>query len=201
MGKTCIIEGCDKPHHGKGYCRKHYTEFCKRDNSVYIPPKAENEIIIEGDTARMIICNRQGNPINETLIDTEDVARVKRHRWFMHGKGYVQSQDKGMLHAFIIGAVRGRVTDHINKNRLDNRKSNLRIVTVSENGYNSKLPANNTSGVKGVTYHKQSGGWDSFLEKDGVATRKLFREYDDAVEHRQTLESSEPTFFNHKTTG
>ena len=199
MGRTCTIEGCNNPHHAKGYCRKHYSEFCKRDKSVYIPPKVKNEIIIEGDTARMIICDRHGKPIHETLIDAEDVERVPRHRWFMHGKGYVQSQDVGLLHAFIIGAMPGRVTDHINKNKLDNRKTNLRIVTLSENDYNSKLSANNTSGVKGVSYHKQSGGWEAALETNGVESRKLFRNFDDAVAYRHGLEATEPTFFNHET--
>lgn len=196
MRRTCTIEGCDRFNHAKGYCRKHYTEFCKRDNSVYIKPKAENEIIINDDTARLIICNRQGAPINETIIDVVDVDQVKKHRWYMHGKGYVQAQDVGMLHRFLLKPEYGEIIDHINKDKLDNRKSNLRIATLSENGYNSKLPVNNTSGIKGVTYHKQSDGWDSFLEKDGIATRKLFREFDDAVEHRQMLETSEPTFFN-----
>lgn len=200
MGRTCTIEGCDTPHHAKGYCRKHYTEFCKRDNSVYIPPKIKNEFIIEGDIARMIICDRRGKPINETLIDAEDVGRVQRHRWFMQGKGYVQSQDMGLLHAFIIGAVPGRVTDHINKDKLDNRKANLRIATLSENGYNSKLPANNTSGVKGVSYHKQTGKWEAALETNGVESRKLFREFDDAVAYRHELEATELTFFNHDNT-
>ncbi len=146
----------------------------------------------------MIIYDRRGNPINETLIDTADVERIQPHRWFMHGKGYVQSQDMGLLHVFILGAEQGRVTDHINKDKLDNRKANLRIATLSENGYNSKLPANNTSGVKGVSYHKQTGKWEAAMETNGVESRKLFREFDDAVAYRHELETTEPTFFNHE---
>ena len=194
MTRTCSVEGCSRTHHAKGYCRKHYTEFCKRDYSVYTPPKVENEMVIKGNSTRMIICDRQGNQIDETLIDTADIERVKKHRWFMHGKGYVQAQDVGMLHRFLLNPKAGDIIDHINQNKLDNRKTNLRIATLSENAYNSKLPAHNTSGVKGVWKHAQSGGYEGGIEKDGKVTRKLFRSVEDAAEHRKTLESSEPTF-------
>lgn len=49
--------------------------------------------------------------------------------------------------------------DHINGNRSDNRISNLRIVTVTQNAWNSKMRRNNTSGVKGVSWHSPSGKW------------------------------------------
>ncbi|MEA3380562.1 MAG: HNH endonuclease [Pseudomonadota bacterium] len=144
----------------------------------------------------MIICDRRGNPIHEAIIDASDIKRVRKHRWYMHGKGYVQAQDVGLLHRFILNPGQGEFVDHISKDKLDNRKSNLRIATLSENNYNSKLHSNNTTGVTGVTYHKQSNGWVAFLEVDGVSPRKLFRERDDAIKHRQELEAAEPTFFN-----
>jgi hypothetical protein len=51
------------------------------------------------------------------------------------------------------------VIDHINGDTLDNRIENLREATIPENGYNSKLMSNNTSGYKGVTWSKQSRKW------------------------------------------
>ena len=52
---------------------------------------------------------------------------------------------------------KGMETDHINGKRLDNRRKNLRIVTVTENQMNRGPQKNNTSGYKGVIRHPK--GW------------------------------------------
>lgn len=49
--------------------------------------------------------------------------------------------------------------DHINRDKLDNRLENLRAVSRSVNQHNRKLNRNNTSGHKGVYWHKQKGKW------------------------------------------
>jgi hypothetical protein len=53
----------------------------------------------------------------------------------------------------------GLQTDHINRNKLDNRKCNLRIVNCSQNKMNIKLRSDNSSGVKGVYFDKQRKKW------------------------------------------
>jgi len=57
--------------------------------------------------------------------------------------------------------------DHINGNRLDNRISNLRACSCSENLMNVKIGKKNTSGVKGVTLHKRSNKWQAQLMAAG----------------------------------
>jgi len=54
--------------------------------------------------------------------------------------------------------------DHINGDRRDNRLSNLRVVTNSENRKNSKLQVNNTSGVPGVAWDKGRGKWAAYIK-------------------------------------
>lgn len=49
--------------------------------------------------------------------------------------------------------------DHINGNRSDNRICNLREANASQNQYNKKLNLNNTSGVKGVVFDKETKKW------------------------------------------
>ena len=49
--------------------------------------------------------------------------------------------------------------DHINGDRQDNRLENLREVTRSENQFNKAMCSNNTSGFRGVNWHKHSKSW------------------------------------------
>lgn len=54
-------------------------------------------------------------------------------------------------------------TDHINGNTLDNRKENLRICSIAENGRNRKIQKNNTSGYSGVSYMKGVCKWQATI--------------------------------------
>ena len=78
---------------------------------------------------------------------------------------YMQTRIKGVLyknHRLIYlyhYGVMPPLIDHINGNTLDNRIENLRAATVHENGYNSKIASNNTSGSKGVVWSKKSNKW------------------------------------------
>lgn len=57
--------------------------------------------------------------------------------------------------------------DHINGNRADNRKSNLRICTNQENSMNRNKNKNNTSGYKGVVYDKERKKWRARIQHNG----------------------------------
>lgn len=90
------------------------------------------------------------------LLDEEDKHLLVKFAWYINS-GYVVRTDKCKkywLHKTVIHCPDGHIVDHINGNKLDNRKSNLRVCTPRQNMYNkdysdkkrSKLP-------KGVTLH------------------------------------------------
>jgi hypothetical protein len=99
------------------------------------------------------------------IVDDEDFERVNQFKWCFD-TGYAarksgprKAQVKIWLHRFIMQTPPGMDTDHINGNKLDNRKNNLRICTHSINLNNSKLARNNTTGFQGVSWSKDKKKW------------------------------------------
>lgn len=67
----------------------------------------------------------------------------------------------------------GMLVDHINGSRNYNFISNLRLATIAENGWNSKLAHNSTSGIKGVNWNERTGKWLCTVTKNGKQHKKL----------------------------
>ena len=68
---------------------------------------------------------------------------------------------------YMYGEWPDRDVDHINLNKRDNRISNLRLATETENGANQPLSSKNTSGFKGVTWHSRSKKWQAAVKVKG----------------------------------
>lgn len=113
-------------------------------------------------------------PKEYALIDMDDFLLVKNHTWRKDRYGYATTVKRIngkcrtiFMHRLIIAPGVEYDVDHINRNRLDNRKCNLRKATRSQNNLNSKLRNNNTSGTKGVGRHIQSGKWRAYISYGG----------------------------------
>jgi hypothetical protein len=99
----------------------------------------------------------------ETVIDDDDYDRVNAFKWCCHAGGYPIRKGPNnktiYMHKFIMGFPPDQV-DHINGNKLDNRKNNLRICSHMENTKNRlKQNARSSSKYKGVDFQKRSGKW------------------------------------------
>jgi hypothetical protein len=101
------------------------------------------------------------------IVDADDYDYLMQWKW-QYNLGYgqrrtLQSEGKNtsvMMHRIINKTPNDMYTDHINGNRLDNRKSNLRNCTSTQNCYNRKIYINNyTSKYKGVRWVKKDNIW------------------------------------------
>lgn len=97
------------------------------------------------------------------LVDNEDFKQLNQFRWYYNLLGYAEHKDSLMsitIHRFILKLKKGdnKIVDHINGNKLDNRKVNLRLCTHSQNLANRSFQKNTTTGYKGVCYQKEKSG-------------------------------------------
>lgn len=126
------------------------------------------------------------------IIDVQDQDRVNNsgYKWCLNKLGYVRGYkpkskpfESVLLHRFIMEAPAKVQVDHINGNRADNRRSNLRFATASQNQWNRGLQKNNKSGFKGVAIHLATGKWQAVIRYKGKAKALgLFDNPEDAHE-------------------
>lgn len=125
---------------GKIVCAKHYNQFKKfgyfRDTSPRTQ-RDKNNITIDNNYAYIDLYDKFYNVIAKAIIDIEDISKVKNIKWRMNCNGYVinNSNTSMFLHRRILNT--NKMVDHINGDRLDNRKSNLRICNHSQNQMNT----------------------------------------------------------------
>lgn len=153
--------------------------------TIYTP----NEIIKYDTYAEIVLYNKECIEIARAQIDLEDVERVSTLKWGLDC-GYARNnKNKIRLHRFIMQYNGGKSIDHIDGNKLNNRKSNLRICEHSENLKNIKIPKNNRSGIIGVIWDKEKQQWRVEIKCNG---KKIFggrfNNKEEAIRKRLSLE-------------
>jgi hypothetical protein len=127
---------------------------------------------------RVPLKDRYGNVRAEALVDAEDFERVAAlGRWTLKvqkvGPGYAVYNRRGRPSIYMARLVMGlepgdrREVDHISRDTLDNRKSNLRVCTHAQNRQNTKGHDNCTSPHRGVSWDKERGKWKVQVKVDG----------------------------------
>lgn len=123
------------------------------------------------------------------LVDAEDHEAVTARAWYLHPGGYAYRTSRVggrsyrlYLHRWLLGLERGdkRQVDHVNGNKLDNRRENLRLATPSQNSQNmARAPG--PSGHRNVYWHR-SGNWRVQVCVAGKrVSGGYFKELDEAV--------------------
>lgn len=107
------------------------------------------------------------------LIDHVDQELVSKYVWHIDSNGYIMTKIQGRgikLHRYLMNASDNQEVDHISRDPLDNRRSNLRLVNRSLNCLNRCVSQHNKAGYKGV-YRSQDGKWHAQISYNG---KKLY---------------------------
>lgn len=103
------------------------------------------------------------------IVDEEDHEKLLAYKWHLSNGYAIKSQNYTTIsmHKFMLGEIPGKEIDHINGNKLDNRKSNLRFCTRRQNQYNAKPKNTNKSGFKGISWDSTHKKWRAALSVAG----------------------------------
>jgi hypothetical protein len=147
--------------------------------------KVKNRYLISEDGSYVTGYTKKGE---EFYFDIEDFEKVKKHAWYLSKRGYIATnihRRARLMHKVLLGDIDGADVDHISGNKLDNRRSNLRVCTHQENMFNQRRRCTNTTGFMGVSYMKRVGRYEAYVHCGG---RKhyagLFRSPEDAATAR-----------------
>lgn len=130
------------------------------------------------------------------MVDDADFEWLSQYKWHSHSVGYAATTISGrlvLMHRLIMETPEGMDTDHINRDKSDNQRANLRVCTHAENMKNRsseyKKYKNNKSGTPGVSWDTRRGAWVVQIQlnnkrkqygffadlKEAIATAKLIR--------------------------
>ena len=134
------------------------------------------------------------------VIDATDMEKVAALSWRVNKDGYLAHYDHQMsiellLHRWLMGVNDPRIiVDHVNRDRLDCRRINLRIVTPTQNSANHSLFQTNRTGYTGVYYSKCAGRYEVKVGYGGKRI-KLSSSKDDLVTLAQMYNIGASFFF------
>ena len=181
--KDGIIIRTNKSMKGR-LCNRHYNQFMKNQtftDDFQYSRTHPNPYEIVDDYVKFYLFDKSGFFKDYGYVSIEDIDLVQNYKWCIANTGYIYNYKLGNLHKVICD---GRVVDHINRNKLDNRRENLRSVSHSDNTLNSSIRVDNTSGVIGVGWFKTCNCWRARLRIKDIEHCELFNDFEDAVRQR-----------------
>jgi hypothetical protein len=140
-----------------------------------------NDYIHEGEITKIEYYDKYGAPLGYITIDSMDFEKCKNLKWCICN-GYPYNNDVGMMHNHLLDfkATRSLLVDHKDRDKLNCRRLNLRIVSHKQNAFNHSKQSSNTSGFIGVCWQAKNSKWNAYISKD----RKRYHlgYFDDPIE-------------------
>lgn len=211
--KICQTDGCNRTsenydgkrisnHKNSGMllCDKHRMQFERFGRFLEQSRFEPNKFEIVDDYAIVYVNNRIGEICGSFIIDLEDIEKVVKYKWFRKVDGRIVSNvvkdNIGKSHVRVHNIVMGHesfskyaIVDHIDRNPLNNKKSNLRIVDAQTNTINRDIQCNNKTGVAGVV-QKKDGKYVAQLKFNMKMMRfGTYSDFEEAVVERAKAEA------------
>lgn len=140
----------------------------------------------------------------EFYFDIDDYDKIKDYCWYKNDDGYIVNKsgtDAILMHRLIMGlcSADNVTVDHIYHKTYDNRKSQLRIATHSQNNMNKKMMSNNTSGTTGIWFDVRTKKWaaDIGINHETIHLGQ-FNDINDAISARKSAEEKYFGEFSYK---
>lgn len=135
-----------------------------------------------------------------TWLDDDDYTRAKDFHWHKSRRGYVAGtvledgvRKRVYLHRWLLNAQPGQIVDHIDRDPLNNCRSNLRLATRSQNQANRRRNTTSRSGFKGVSWHKGRGKWVARIQVQGQRLHLGY--FDTSLEAAYMYDAYAQTYF------
>ena len=159
-------------------------------------PALRQKNIYKGEAGMKEIPLTQGT---FAIVDDEDYEWLNKYKWFLSiscSSAYATRsarREEGrqhtiFMHREILQCDRGFVIDHKNGNHLDNRRSNLRVATRSQNAANAKKRRTGSSRYKGVAWYKPRKQWISQITRKGLSSVIGF--FDDEIDAAKAYDAA-----------
>lgn len=176
----CTIDTCDNKHEALGYCVKHYKRYRKYGEPYRQSTKDRRLCVSMGENALLPLGINAKD--GYATISAQD-KWVDSYNWYLGKNGYPATRLYGKLitlHRLLLAPPSGLGVDHIDRNKLNNTRENLRLCTQQQNSWNSSIKSTNTSGSKGVSYNKRLKKYESYIVYGGK--RKLLGNFNSVEE-------------------
>jgi len=190
----CIICGSDNQvnrYKGEPYCKKHWNHMVRYGEIIEKTIYDKNDYIFENDIIKIVLRDKKQNINGYCIINKKNYDKVKQYKWY---KSYGYCKTKGIdkdsgicIHNVIMDNLDNIdiiIYDHRDKDRLNNREDNLRLVTNQENSMNMSKKNTNTSGVTGVRQYNNDldSKWEAGItyKYENIFLGRYF-DFDDAV--------------------
>ena len=167
-----------------------YSCGCARNYKGISRTVNNNKIVFHDDCVEIQLLNDKS-----TFIDLDDYDLIKDDHWTLSTDGYAISSSgkfkNKRLHRVILGCETDKqiIVDHIDRDRLNNRKINLRVVTNHENSFNQSKRKNNKSGIIGVCWWERDQNWMAQIKYNYKRYfLGYYNNFDDAVRARLRAE-------------
>ena len=152
-----------------GCLQKEYAKTCPT-----MIMKTENKYIEHENYMECILSNGQS-----TYFDKNDYDIIKKYSWFGNaGYAYTIIDDDKIVPMHYV-LFNDYFYDHVDRDKLNNRRNNLRKCNYSQNNQNHTKRKDNTSGITGVTFHKRSSSWEARIN---VGNKRITLYHGDSFE-------------------